>query len=148
MWIAPSGWAIAIALALSSIIATQPADRVATTCVTDTAYCNPPPTEPRAVWAHCEQWHDLAAQVGWPEEQGYVLQHVLYRESRCNPGAYNPTPCAHHDHAIGLMQLCGWGGSELYDPGTNLARGLWLFERFGGWCPWAIPGDPVTGRHC
>lgn len=127
--------------------ATVPASRVATECVTDADTCNPPITAPRAVWVHCEQWHDLAAYVGWPEQQGYVLQHVMWRESRCNPGAYNPTPCAHSDHAKGLLQLCGWscppGGC--YDPESNLRRGRELWESMG-WRPWCIPGDPVTGR--
>jgi hypothetical protein len=125
--------------------AAAPATRTTTTCISDPDWCNPPPEPARAVWPHCEEWHDLAAAVGWPEEQGHILSHVLWRESRCNPDAYNRQSCGHGDHAIGLMQLCGWGGGELYNPTVNLSKGLWLWER-SGWRPWCLPGDPVTGR--
>lgn len=128
--------------------AVAPAVHVETRCMAaDPAVCDPPTTVPRETWAYCEEWHDLAAAVGWPESQGPTLAYVMHRESRCNPGAYNPTSCGRGNHAIGLLQLCGWGGAELYDPGRNLAKGLELWQR-SGWCPWVLRGDPVTGHAC
>ena len=118
--------------------------RVATgVCTTDEAYCHPPTTPPRTPWRWCEQWHDMAAEVGWPEDQGAVLSYVMHRESNCQPGAYN------RSGATGLLQLLGWscppGGCR--DPWSNLAKGLELWQG-QGWCPWVLRGDPVTGRAC
>jgi hypothetical protein len=112
-------------------------------CTTDEAYCHPPTTPPRTPWRWCEQWHDMAAEVGWPEDQGPVLSYVMHRESNCQPGAYN------RSGATGLLQLLGWscppGGCR--DPWSNLAKGLELWQG-QGWCPWVLRGDPVTGRAC
>lgn len=113
-------------------------------CVTDEAKCNPPTTPPapaRQPWAYCEQWHDLAAEVGWPESAGPVLSYVLHRESNCDPNAHNPSG------ATGLMQLLGWsceGGCT--NPRGNLKKGLELWQS-SGWRPWCLNGDKVTG-HC
>jgi hypothetical protein len=111
-------------------------------CVTDDASCHPTDTPPRAVWRYCEQWHDLAAEVGWPEGQGPTLSYVMHRESSCDPNAYN------RSGATGLMQLLGWhcdGGCR--DPRGNLAEALVLWQS-SGWCPWVLRGDPVTGHAC
>jgi hypothetical protein len=117
-------------------------------CLADEATCNPPTTPARAEWAYCEQWHELAAEVGWPESQGRVLSYVIHRESSCNPGAYNRQTCGKGNHAMGLMQLCGWlSPGEAYNPEANLRKGLELWQS-SGWCPWVLRGDPVTGRAC
>lgn len=103
---------------------------------------------PRPVWNWCEEWHDMADQIGWPESQGYVLSYVMHRESKCRPGAYNPTPCG-SAHALGLMQLCGWPcpPNGCFDPWSNLQAAYNLWQH-SGWCPWVLRGDPVTGRAC
>lgn len=123
----------------------QPAVREAVNvCVADPATCNPPttpPPPPRQAWRYCEQWHDLAADVGWPESAGPTLSYVMHRESGCNPNAYNPSG------ATGLLQLLGWrcdGGCR--NPRGNLKKGLELWQS-SGWRPWCLNGDPVTG-HC
>ena len=123
-----------------------PANRVATVCTTDEQYCNPPTTPPRQPWRFCEEWHELAAEVGWPESAGYMLSGVIYYESGCNPNAHNPSG------ATGLMQLLGKHCTPdlgcfmpSFDPATNLAQGLSLYRAEGGWRP-AWCGDRAVGR--
>jgi hypothetical protein len=116
------------------------ATRVTTVCVADEATCYPPTTPPRSPWAWCEEWHELAASVGWPESDGPVLSYVIRRESNCQPGAYN------RSGATGLMQIIGGCApyGSCFDPAANLARGLDMW-RTRGWQPWCLRGDPVTG---
>jgi hypothetical protein len=105
--------------------------------------CTKAAPPPRTPWPWCEEWHDTAAAVGWPESVGWTLAYVMHRESGCQPGAHNPSG------ATGLMQLLGWscppGGCR--DPWSNLAKALELWQG-SGWCPWVLRGDPVTGRAC
>jgi len=101
----------------------------------------------------CPMWHDVAAQVGWPQDQLSKLSYVIYRESRCDTNQHNPDDPMGGSN--GLMQInqfwCkstqywpdGWLQShgvlthcdELYDPETNLtaAYHIWLNS---GWSPW------------
>lgn len=80
------------------------------------------------------RWVWLARSVGWPKAQIPMLMVVIYRESRGDVYATNPTTsCA------GLLQIhpC-WGlGSAAYDPRRNLAFGLKLW-RGSGWAPWGF----------
>lgn len=92
----------------------------------------------------CAQWWQLGLDVGFPPEAMPVLDYIMGRESGCNPGAYNSQTCGGGHHAIGLTQLCGWGGSELYDPWTNLSKALTLYHA-RGWRDWRLGGDAVTG---
>lgn len=96
----------------------------------------------------CQQWLDLALDVGWPLEELDEVAYVMNRESKCNPNATgvlvcNPRGCA---RALGLLQLLGWscppGGC--YDPRSNLAKAVELW-RSSGWRSWCLRGDPVTG---
>ena len=125
------------------INASAVAQKVGTECVTDADTCNPPITAPRTPWRYCEQWHELAILVGWPESQteGFVLSYVMHRESNCNPDAYN------RSGATGLMQLLGWKcpPNGCFDPYSNLLRARQLWET-SGWHPWCLRGDPVTGN--
>jgi len=124
----------------TGLTADQTAMRVATVCTTDPDYCNPPITAPRSPWRYCEQWHELAAEVGWPESDGPVLSYVMHRESRCSPSAHNPSG------ATGLMQIIGGCApyGSCYDPEANLRRAL-VMRQSRGWQPWCLRGDPVTG---
>ena len=109
-------------------------------CMTDDASCHPPDTPPRVAWPYCEEWHDTAAAVGWPESAGRVLSGIIWYESRCNPNAHNPSG------ATGLTQLLGWHcDPNCYDPAGNLAEALVLYRQEGGFCP-AWRGDPAVGR--
>ena len=108
--------------------------------MTDDASCHPVDTPPRTPWPYCEEWHDTAAAVGWPESAGRVLSGIIWYESRCNPNAHNPSG------ATGLTQLLGWHCSpSCYDPAGNLAEALTLYQQEGGFCP-AWRGDPAVGR--
>jgi hypothetical protein len=92
-------------------------------------------------------WMDLARQVGWPEETLGHLQHIIQRESRCDPTAYANRPST-MDNSRGLLQinsygsldgavrrLCGIDPTELFDPTVNLTCGL-AYYRNAGWRPW------------
>ena len=104
----------------------------------------------------CDEWIPQAVEVGWPEEELAQLSYVIYRESRCDPGALNsadPTRIG----SLGLNQINGfwclpskyWPDGwlqahgiliecdELYDPVVNLraAYAIWLNS---GWSPWGF----------
>jgi hypothetical protein len=133
----PAGWAAALMTALLTLTAV-PATRVETTQI------GPAPDMSTPAWSRCPEWFDTALAVGWPPDQMQVVDYVIHRESRCNPHARNSQSCGGGNHALGLMQLCGWGGAELYDPVNNLTKGLELWQR-SGWHPWCLRGDPMTG---
>lgn len=100
----------------------------------------------------CPQYYDEALLAGWPAQDWYKLDAVIYRESRCNPGVYNGIGL---DNSYGLIQLnmkahkswvgplVGWDFTKLYDPQTNLWVGRRLYDRaqsaYGcGWQPWVM----------
>lgn len=109
----------------------------------------------------CQEWVPTALSVGWPADRDMVekLLSVMWRESRCHPGAVNQTDP--NGGSLGLLQVnqfwCkpnrytdnGWlqdmdildGCQELYDPVTNLRAGLALYsysvyKNDNGWHPW------------
>ena len=115
----------------------------------------------QADWGKCGEYHDLAVAIGWPEEEWPKLSHVLHRESRCQPQAFNQTDP--NGGSRGILQInqfwCrpnryteqGWlqdrgaleSCEELHDPEVALRSGLliWLYsaDRNGnGWAPWAL----------
>ena len=98
----------------------------------------------------CPQHYAAAMQAGWSPEQWPKVDFIIWRESRCNPRAYNGRG---RDNSFGLMQLnmkahkswvgpfVGWDFSVLYDPMTNLAFAKALYDRaqkmYGcGFQPW------------
>lgn len=111
----------------------------------------------------CGEYHDLAIQIGWPEEEWPTLSKVMFRESRCSPTAWNKGDVG--SGSRGLLQInsywCdpskwtanGWlqdRGSigscdDLFDAEKNLRSGLliWFYgeEKHGcGWRgPWVTP---------
>ena len=91
----------------------------------------------------CGEWYDTAMSAGWPEDQWRTISKVMWRESRCQPDAWN-------GHDAGLMQINQIHKSRLrhlgmshpdtmFNPYWNLvfARDLW--ER-AGWEPWTFKG--------
>ena len=85
----------------------------------------------------CGQWSDDALAAGWSASQWPTLDRIMYRESRCQPGAYNPSG------ASGLLQImpmwaddCGGSSSDLFDPGFNLRCGRYVY-RVQGWSAWS-----------
>ena len=120
----------------------------------------PPPVDryhhPEAV---VDQWHDVAIEAGWPEDDWPRLACVIWRESRGYPFAHNPRP---PDDSYGLIQLnmrAHWPwvrllvdgyASELFDPYTNLMIGRTLFDKavqaYGdGWQPWIATNGSCPG---
>jgi len=98
----------------------------------------------------CPQHYAASLVAGWAVTDWPKLDHVMYRESRCNPGVYNGKG---RDNSYGLMQLNmlahrGWvrplvdgNFDRLYDPVTNLRIGRTLYfkaqQAYGcGWQPW------------
>ena len=93
----------------------------------------------RAKHGRCGEWHDLAIEVGWPEETWKWLQGTMYRESRCTATAWN-------GHDAGLTQinqvhkkrLNEWGlkhPDSMFNPRHNLEYALFLYK-MSGCAPW------------
>jgi hypothetical protein len=94
----------------------------------------------------CPQWETTALAAGWTPTQTARLTKIMWRESRCNPNAYNPH---NRDRSYGLIQIntkgnlwnelqtrCGLTTKEqLFDPYTNLHCGKQLHNAYG-WKPW------------
>lgn len=100
--------------------------------------------------SRCPQHYAAAMAAGWKASHWSKIDFIMWRESRCNPRAYNGRG---RDNSFGLMQLnmrahkswvgpfVGWDFSVLYDPITNLAFGKALYDRarqmYGcGFQPW------------
>lgn len=69
----------------------------------------------------CPQWVGTSRQAGFSDEQLRLVHTLMFRESRCDPTAYNPSG------ASGLMQIvrgwaatCGGTKEDLFDPLFNL----------------------------
>lgn len=115
----------------------------------------------------CWEWLDLASEVGWPDEELSKLGYVMYRESRCDPMAWNQSDPT-RDGSRGLTQINGYwcrpsryyadgyiqtaapgllalSGTcaDLHDPAINLRAALLIYqygvERGNNpWTPWAV----------
>lgn len=100
----------------------------------------------------CPDHFGAAMQAGWAETDWSRLDAIIYRESRCQPTAYNGYG---PDNSYGITQLnmkahrswvgplVGWDFNRLYDPVVNLtvARQLYFkaVDYYGcGWQPWAF----------
>lgn len=124
--------------------ATATAERGAAVQVTETA---PPPPTPMLFTSasssgRCVGAEPLLAALspGWSVER---MSRIMYRESRCQPGARNGS-----SSATGLLQIlashCRWLEGQLgewctrdrlTDPGYNVraAAVLWLEQSYGAW---------------
>ena len=104
-------------------------------------------------WALCPMWWSTAKQVGWQTQNIWMLDYVMWRESRCQPAVHNPDDPM--TGSYGLTQVNGgWSRwlrergvlakrADLFDPATNLLAALHIYnyanERYGkGWNPWKI----------
>lgn len=93
----------------------------------------------------CRDYVDVARSVGWPRSERAALKRIMWRESRCEPSAWNRKDP--HGGSHGLLQINGsnvgwavrngWIASrdDLYDPRQNLRVGLELWRLYG-WRPW------------
>ena len=111
-----------------------------------------PITQPDA----CQTVFDMARHVGWPEHELTQLVAVAYRESRCNPDAFNPTdpnggsagvmqinyfwckPSSYYAkgylQAYGLLRTC----DDLFDLEDNLRSALAIYRYSNGWRAWSL----------
>jgi len=94
----------------------------------------------------CAQYVADAITAGWPADQAPMLARVMFRESRCNPLAFNSQDS--NGGSRGLMQVNGvhetWlkdAGiikhlDDLFRPEVNLTASAHLW-RMVGWSAWA-----------
>jgi len=98
----------------------------------------------------------MARHVGWPEHELTQLVAIAYRESRCQPGAFNPTdpnggsagvmqinyfwckPSRYY--ANGYLQAYGLirGCDDLFDLEDNLRSALAIYRYSNGWRAWSL----------
>ena len=93
----------------------------------------------------CAQYVADAITAGWPADQSPTLARVMFRESRCNPLAFNSQDS--NNGSRGLMQVNGvhetWlkeAGiithlDDLFRPEVNIIAALHLW-RMVGWQAW------------
>ena len=111
-----------------------------------------PITQPDA----CQTVFDMARHVGWPEHKLTQLVAVAYRESRCNPDAFNPNdpnggsagvmqinyfwckPSSYYANgylqAYGLLRTC----DDLFNLEDNLRSALAIYRYSNGWRAWSL----------
>ena len=111
-----------------------------------------PITQPDA----CQTVFDMARHVGWAEQDLTQLVAIAYRESRCNPKAFNSTdpnggsagvmqinyfwckPSSYYANgylqAYGLLRTC----DDLFDLEDNLRSALAIFRYSNGWRAWSL----------
>lgn len=101
----------------------------------------------REKYGKCGEWHDLAIDVGWPEEEWQTLSTVIWKESRCTVDAWNGHDAGltqiNQIHSEWLSQMGLSHPNDMFDPRLNLefAYKLWSGrEEQGkcGWKPWSI----------
>jgi len=117
-----------------------------------TTIVSTPITQPDA----CQTVFDMARHVGWAEQDLTQLVAIAYRESRCNPAAFNPTdpnggsagvmqinyfwckPSSYYTNgylqAYGLLRTC----DDLFDLEDNLRSALAIFRYSNGWRAWSL----------
>lgn len=103
--------------------------------------------------SHCPLLFPQAMRAGWTENEWSRLDYIIYRESRCNPNAWNKndpgtgsrgltqinsfwcTPNRYNPigwlQAQGVLSTC----DQLFDPLVSLraSRAIW---KHSGWSPW------------
>ena len=119
---------------------------------TSTVPVTTPITQPDA----CQTVFDMARHVGWAEQDLTQLVAIAYRESRCNPAAFNPSdpnggsagvmqinyfwckPSSYNANgylqAYGLLRTC----DDLFDLEDNLRSALAIFRYSNGWRAWSL----------
>lgn len=128
---------------------------VATTVAPTTTSTVPPAPHVIVLEGQCAQWLDEALEVGWPESELETIDYLIWRESRCEPDAFNPddprggslglmqinrhwcVPNPSYDIMIGWLQELGVMGQceDLYDPRVNLQSALLIWHEYG-YEPW------------
>ena len=123
----------------------QPAPLPPTTVITT------PITQPDA----CETVYNMARHVGWAESELTKVVAVAFRESRCQPDAFNKADTVGQSYgamqindfwclpskywpngymqAYGLLTVC----DDLFDLETNLRAALNIWRYSNGWSAWS-----------
>ena len=98
----------------------------------------------------CQEWVPTALEAGWPADRQILetLMSVLYRESRCQPLAWNGHDAGlaqiNQIHAAWIAELgLGQHPDAMFDPLLNLTFAWRLYssrEANGqcGWTPWSL----------
>jgi hypothetical protein len=105
-----------------------------------------PTTTTTAAPKGCAQYVADAITAGWPADQAPMIARVMFRESRCNPLAFNSQDS--NGGSRGLMQMNGAHKSwlieegfithldDLFYPDVNLKASAHLYS-IVGWSAWA-----------
>jgi hypothetical protein len=85
----------------------------------------------------CAEWVGTSRVAGFSDDELPIVQTLMWRESRCDPGAHNASG------ASGLMQVmpmwaddCGGTPAQLLEPQFNLTCARHVFE-VQGWQAWS-----------
>ena len=124
----------------------QPGEQITTTLISIVPTLPTTSTTTIATIKGCAQYVADAITAGWPADQAPMLARVMFRESRCNPLAYNAKDS--NGGSRGLMQMNGthvqWLTElgyittldDLFKPEVNLAASAHLY-RMVGWQAWS-----------
>lgn len=93
----------------------------------------------------CPKWEAKFREYGLPVQ---AFSYIAYRESRCNPQAWNRTLNANGSQDLGLVQInsswktvthdiCGTGIKGLFDVDCNLSVAKYLYDN-GGLGHWSL----------
>ena len=94
----------------------------------------------------CAEYVADAITAGWPADQAPMMARVMFRESRCNPKAWNGLDS--NNGSRGLWQVNGIHATwlieagiitkldDLFYPDVNIKAALHLY-RMVGWSAWA-----------
>jgi len=128
----------------------QPGEQITTTLISIVPTLPSTTTTTTTVPKGCAQYVADAITAGWPASEAPMLARVMFRESRCNPLAFNSRDS--NGGSRGLLQVNGthksWLISEgyitklddLFYPDVNIRAALHLWYKVG-WSAWAVPGS-------
>ena len=108
---------------------------------------DPPPPPIPADW-QCVEWYEVSIEAGFTHDDWPAVGIIAWRESRCNPAAFNGRDPS--GGSRGIMQVNGsWRSwlrdrgiithvTDLHDPLTNMraARAIVQYDRDRGRCSW------------
>lgn len=91
----------------------------------------------------CGEWYTTARDAGWSDSEWAVLSKIMWRESRCDPHAWNGADAGltqinrvHRGYVADMGMVWPW---DMFDPYMNLVYARSLWER-AGWEPWTFRG--------
>lgn len=87
----------------------------------------------------CREWVGASRAAGFTDDQLPTIHRIMWRESRCNPTAHNPSG------ATGLVQVmpmwaddCGITPADLFTPQANMdcAALVYAVQGWDAWSTW------------